>query len=97
MKGIIAFFITGLFFLQHSMAQNENKPLTFVKNNFSKIVSKNTRIQKIADGFKFTEGPVWHKDGYLLFSDIPSNKIMKYAPDDGISVYLENSGFIGSK
>ena len=34
----------------------------------------------IATGFGFTEGPVWHPDGYLLFSDIPASTIYKWAP-----------------
>lgn len=62
----------------------------------SRIVARNTEIKKVAGGFKFTEGPVWHKDGYLLFSDIPSNKIYKYIPGKGVSTYIENSGFVGT-
>ncbi len=31
----------------------------------------NCQVEKIASGFRFTEGPVWHADGYLLFSDTP--------------------------
>lgn len=49
-------------------------------------------LESIAEGFKFTEGPVWHKDGYLLFSDIPANHIYR---SDGIStkeVWREDSG-----
>ncbi len=63
----------------------------------SKIADKNAKIEKLADGFKFTEGPVWHHEGYLLFSDIPANKIFKYFPGEGTSVYMENSGFVGSE
>ena len=37
--------------------------------------------EPIATGFQFTEGPVWHPDGYLLFSDIPGHRIMKWTPD----------------
>ena len=62
----------------------------------SKIVARDAKIEKVAGGFKFTEGPVWHKDGYLLFSDIPSNKIHKYIPGEGVSTYIENSGFAGT-
>ena len=61
-----------------------------------KIAAKNTKVEKIAGGFKFIEGPVWHKNGYLLFSDIPSNKIHKYIPEDGVTTHIENSGFVGS-
>lgn len=78
-------------------AQENAGKVVFIKNSFSKIASKDSKIEKLAGGFGFTEGPVWHKDGFLIFSDIPANKIMKYIPDQGISVYLENSGYAGSE
>lgn len=34
-------------------------------------------LERIATGFTNTEGPVWHPDGYLLFSDIDNNTIHK--------------------
>lgn len=49
-------------------------------------------VEKVADGFLFTEGPVWHKDGYLLFSDIPAHKILQWSPSGGIEVFREPSG-----
>ena len=40
------------------------------------LVAEDAEIEKLADGFRFTEGPVWNKEeGYLLFSDIPANTI----------------------
>lgn len=36
--------------------------------------------QKVTNGFEFTEGPYWHPDGYLLFSDIPDNTIYRWKP-----------------
>ncbi len=48
--------------------------------------------EQIATGFQFTEGPVWHHDGYLLFSDIPANRIYKWTPDGGVEVWREPSG-----
>ncbi len=80
-----------------SPAQDQSGKIVFIKNSMSKITSKNAKIEKIAGGFQFTEGPVWHKDGYLLFSDIPANKIYKYEPGKDISIYLENSGYVGSE
>jgi len=93
----IILFLIGSFLFQFSQVKAQSGSLTFVKKSFSKIASKDAKIEKIQDGFQFTEGPVWHNEGYLLFSDIPANKIYKYVPDDGISVYLENSGYIGSE
>lgn len=48
--------------------------------------------ESIATGFQFTEGPVWHKDGYLLFSDIPANKIFKWTPEKEIEIFRAPSG-----
>jgi len=47
----------------------------------------------ITEGFQFTEGPYWHPDGYLLFSDIPANIIYKWEPGNTESdVYIQPSG-----
>ncbi len=52
-----------------------------------------SKVVKLAGDMRFTEGPVWHKAGYLLFSDIPANKIMKWSPEDKqLSVWREDSG-----
>ncbi|MBK7104940.1 MAG: SMP-30/gluconolactonase/LRE family protein [Ignavibacteriae bacterium] len=50
-----------------------------------------SQIEKVAEGFQFTEGPVW-KDGAILFSDIPANKIYKWNEKDGLSTFLDPSG-----
>src|SRR5262249_4731463 len=63
------------------------------------IVPPNAKIFKIAEGFKFTEGPVWdRKGGYLLFSDPNSNTIYKYSPDGNgqLTVFREKSGYQGA-
>ena len=49
-------------------------------------------VALIQDGFRFTEGPVWHPDGFLLFSDIPANTIYRWSAEDGVSVFREDSG-----
>ena len=46
----------------------------------------------VATGFKFTEGPVWHPDGYLFLSDIPAHRIFKLTPDGTSEIYREPSG-----
>lgn len=46
---------------------------------------------RLADGFEFLEGPVWHPDGYLLFSDIPADRIYRYDDTDGAQVWREPS------
>ena len=49
--------------------------------------------EQVATGFQFTEGPVWHPDGYLLFSDIPASRIYQWAPGSPAAVWREPSGF----
>jgi gluconolactonase len=48
--------------------------------------------ERIATGFSFTEGPIWHPDGYLLFSDIPGNTIYKWTPDGKVEKFRSPSG-----
>ena len=60
------------------------------------IVGPNPKIFKLAEGFKFTEGPVWVRDGgYLLFSDPNSNIIYKYK-DEQLTVFRQPSGYAGA-
>jgi gluconolactonase len=59
------------------------------------IVPREAKIEKLAAGFLFTEGPVWVPDGYLLFSDPNSNTIYRWSDNDGLSVYRTKSGYTG--
>jgi len=60
------------------------------------LVPRDARIEKLAGGFGFTEGPVWTRDGALLFSDIPNNVIRKWTPDGKVSILLKPSGYDGT-
>jgi len=60
------------------------------------LVQTNAKIERVATGFKWTEGPVWIHVGYLLFADIPSNSIRKWTPGGGASIWLQPSGYKGS-
>ena len=59
------------------------------------IVPQGLTIDKLADGFIFTEGPVWVPDGYLLFSDPNANTIYRWTPDGQVSVFRTKSGYAG--
>ncbi len=64
---------------------------------FDQLVPKDAKLEKIADGFTWVEGPVWNKQGgFLLFSDIPANAVYKWKPGEGASLFLTNSGYSGS-
>ena len=60
-----------------------------------KIVGANPKVWKLAEGFKFTEGPIWTSEG-LLFSDPNSNTIYKYSKDGKLSVFRTPSGYSGA-
>ena len=56
------------------------------------IIDADAKVEKLADGFMFTEGPVWvRREGCLLFSDIPNGRIHRWSQSAGLSVYREPS------
>jgi gluconolactonase len=62
------------------------------------IVPPNAKLYKLAEGFQFTEGPVWVSGdgGYLLFSDPNANTIYKYTAEGDLSVFKHPSGYAGA-
>lgn len=64
---------------------------------FDDLIARDAVLEKLAEGFEWAEGPVWIREGgYLLFSDIPRNAIMKWKEGEGISLFLKPSGYTGS-
>jgi sugar lactone lactonase YvrE len=53
---------------------------------------ENLTIEKIADGYGITEGPIWHPAGYLLFVDVNASRIYKWTPEKGVEVYRDSTG-----
>jgi len=60
-----------------------------------RILPPAARMEKLAGGFQFTEGPLWHPAGYLLFSDPNANTIYRWSPDGSVSVFRSKSGYSG--
>ena len=59
---------------------------------FDKLVPKDAQMEILAEGFRWSEGPVWIKEGgYLLFSDIPNNTINKWKPGEGLTKRLHQA------
>jgi gluconolactonase len=61
----------------------------------SRIIPSNAKLDRVATGFTWVEGPVW-VNGSLFFADIPSNSIRRWTPGKGVSVFLQPSGYKGS-
>lgn len=62
------------------------------------LLPKDAKIEVLTSGFEWTEGPLWVKDSsYLLFSDIPNNRIMKWREGEEAIVFMQPSGYTGVK
>jgi gluconolactonase len=60
------------------------------------LVPPGLQAEKLAEGFRFVEGPVWVRDGgYLLFSDPNANSIYSWSEDAGLVVFRVKSGYAG--
>lgn len=75
------------------------------ESEFDELIPADAKLEVIASGFDWTEGPVWvpgkdvpgkdHSPGYLLFSDIPRNSVFRWVEGQGASLYLKPSGYTG--
>ena len=65
----------------------------FIANEteFRKCVAAEAQIKKLAGEMMFTEGPAWHPDGFLVFSDIPANELKKWDPSEGVRTFRKPS------
>ena len=62
------------------------------------LVAAAAKIEVLAEGHDWTEGPVWVPDGeYLLYSDIPPNSIFRWKEGEGAKLWLKPSGFTGTE
>ncbi|MDZ7315286.1 MAG: SMP-30/gluconolactonase/LRE family protein [candidate division KSB1 bacterium] len=62
--------------------------------NLDKLLPADAVIEVLAEGFDWSEGPVWVKDGgYLLFNDIPQNTCWRWDEERGLSIYLRPAGY----
>jgi gluconolactonase len=60
-----------------------------------RIIPANAKLERVADGFKWVEGPIWIHD-QLFFAEIPSNSIRTWSPGKGVAIFLQPSGYQGS-
>ncbi|PPT93499.1 SMP-30/gluconolactonase/LRE family protein [Xanthomonas arboricola] len=70
--------------------------LTTFDRSFGTVVAGDARIEKLSEGFTWSEGPAWVRNGgYLLFTDVPENTLYRWSEDAGLSVLLSPSGYSG--
>jgi gluconolactonase len=96
----VSFRILLMIFGLVTTAFADETPLTRIVRldpRFDRLVPPAARLEKIAGGFSWVEGPVWNRTGkYLLFTDIPNNAVYRWREDEGVSLYLKPSGYTGA-
>jgi len=94
---LAAALLSTLFQSAAVRAEPVSVTITSLDPRFDRLVPRDAKLEKIADGFTWVEGPVWHKQGgFLLFSDIPANTVYKWKPGEGVSLFVKKSGYSGT-
>ena len=88
-RKLIAFLLFGMMFIAFSYVNDLANAQT--PPDLSGLVESD-KPEQIATGFSFIDGPVWHPDGHLLFSDISNNIIYKWTPDVKVEKFRSPSG-----
>jgi gluconolactonase len=85
------------FFRKGQVGGTRSSPAKIVRldPSLDRIIPRGATLEKLAGGFQFIEGPVWHPDGYLLFSDPNANTIYRWSPEGSVSVFRSKSGYSG--
>jgi len=94
-KFLFSFLFLASFFSGHAQQSNQAiGTIEFISNELSGLINKDAKVEIIAEGFQFTEGPFWFdKEKMLLFSDVPANTIYKWTEAKGKEVYLTPGGY----
>lgn len=62
------------------------------------LLAPDAHMERLADGFNWSEGPTWLRgEKAVVFSDVPENKVYRWSEKEGLSVYLEPSGYTGGE
>jgi len=92
--------IIFILFTVFLLACGKNKTIGSVERidpGFNAIMDENAKAEIIAEGYDWSEGPVWvESEKMLLFSDVPQNKVYKWTEEKGVELYLTPSGYTGS-
>jgi gluconolactonase len=83
--------------MQPQSVQTQDGSIVRNDNAIDRIVPSGAKIEKLADGFQFTEGPIYMPAGHLLFSDIPANTIFRWTHDGKVTEFRKPSGYDGNE
>lgn len=97
---VLALCCTGLLALPslHADDPAPKRAIERMDPRFDALIPNDAKVEELAGGLVWTEGPVWVKDGgYLLFTDIPQNMVYKWSEKDGLHEFLKPSGYTGKE
>jgi gluconolactonase len=82
-----------------TQSQSRNAPrIERLDPALDRLIASDAKIETLGEGYDWTEGPVWVKNGgYLLFSDIPKNIVHRWKQGEGVRPYLQPSGYTGKE
>ena len=67
-------------------------------SSFFDLVGRDTKMELLASGFTWSEGPLWVQEGgYLLFTDVPENVVYRWTEADSITEFLRPAGYTGER
>lgn len=107
MRYLLPFFLLGLFSCQNTPKETEPSAddaislptigkIVVLDPHLHDILDTAARIEVLAEGFTWSEGPLWLEEQQtLIWSDVPNNVIHQWREGDTASVYLQPSGFTG--
>jgi gluconolactonase len=71
--------------------EEDRMTVSALSEQLHELVDPGARVEQVATGFTFTEGPIWMPDGSLHFSDMPADKRRRWHPDEGVTVLRDPS------
>ncbi len=92
------YFVLVLVMIEAASAMAYSQEIQRLDPLVDQLVPSDAKLEKVATGFnKWTEGPVWTREGTLLFAEIPANNIDQWIPGQSASVFMHPSGYKGTE
>lgn len=92
---LIKLILFSFFIFQSNQDKNIGS-IDRLSPEINKLIDLDTKIEILAEGFEWSEGPVWStKLNSLLFSDVPNNVIYKWNEKNGLNVFIKPIGYSG--
>ncbi len=95
---VLSCVVLGLAGARAAPERRERVPFRIVKKDarLDAVLPPSTVVERVATGFTWVEGPLWSRDGFLLFTDIPANRVVEWVPGRGTRDFLLPAGYTGT-